>query len=279
VTYSAYQLSEFFAWCSDIINACDPDRLVTSGDSVQRNSNYHLLSSTMAGRDTNDWAIDTYAQRLYMNYLLHGLGGLDVTSVHAYGESTEDLHITTGRLKTTADRMSLSIMVDEARALGQPLYLGEAGTGTANGNTDLETIRKNLDGFVELGLQLVHWWSYDTCRQASFGDDESWNMNMTEFPESVALVKKANENLKNKWLVNRADEEIILTDMGDEQITSSADTPTAVEPDSDTPTAPADSIDTDNTSEGCASVLSMAGVLICIMAAVPALCRKSKESD
>ena len=281
VTYSAYQLSEFFAWCTDIINACDPDRLVTSGDSVQRNSNYHLLSSTMAGQDTNDWAIDTYAQRLYMNYLLHGLGGLDVTSVHAYGESTEDLHITTGRLKTTANRMSLSIMVDEARALGQPLYVGEAGTGTANGNTDLETIRKTLDGCVELGLQLVHWWSYDTCRQASFGDDESWNMNMTEFPESVALVKKANENLKNKWLVNRADEEIVMTDLGDNVETTDSETTPSTDPITDPATTAPTTVGGDDTNGGCASAILPYGIIlmtVTVFAAVM-LCKKRLESD
>jgi hypothetical protein len=207
VTYSAYQLSEFYKWCTSIIRECDPDRLVTSGDSVQRNSNYHLLAGTMAGQDANDWSTDSYAQRLYMNFLIHGLGGMDATSVHAYGENTDELHISKGRLNTTASRMSLSVMMDEARALGQPLYVGEAGTGTAHGNTDYTAIQKTLDGYVKLGLQLVHWWSYDTCRQPSFGDDNDWNMNMTDFPDSVAMIKAANEALKAKWLVNSADEQ------------------------------------------------------------------------
>ena len=265
VTYSAYQLSEFYKWCTAIINTCDPDRLVTSGDSVQRNSNYHLLAGTMAGRADNDWGLDTYAQRLYMNYLINGLGGMDTTSVHAYGESTEDLHISEGRLKTNASRMSLSVMVDEARALGQPLYVGEAGTGTANGNTDYATIQKTLDGYVALGLQLVHWWSYDTCRQASFGDDQSWNMNMTEFPESVALVKAANEALKAKWLVNRADEEVVVTDTGDSASTETP--PAATEPVTDpastsapetpdTPETPNTPSETTPSEKGCGASLS-----------------------
>ena len=265
VTYSAYQLSEFYKWCTAIINTCDPDRLVTSGDSVQRNSNYHLLAGTMAGRADNDWGLDTYAQRLYMNYLINGLGGMDTTSVHAYGEATDNLHITESRLKTTAARMSLSIMVDEARALGQPLYVGEAGTGTSNGNTDYATIQKTLDGYVELGLQLVHWWSYDTCRQASFGDDQSWNMNMTEFPESVALVKAANEALKAKWLVNRADEEVVVTDTGDSASTETP--PAATEPVTDpastsapetpdTPETPNTPSETTPSEKGCGASLS-----------------------
>ena len=265
VTYSAYQLSEFYKWCTAIINTCDPDRLVTSGDSVQRNSNYHLLAGTMAGRADNDWGLDTYAQRLYMNYLINGLGGMDTTSVHAYGESTEDLHISEGRLKTNASRLSMSVMVDEARALGQPLYVGEAGTGTSNGNTDYATIQKTLDGYVALGLQLVHWWSYDTCRQASFGDDQSWNMNMTEFPESVALVKAANEALKAKWLVNRADEEVVVTDTGDSASTETP--PAATEPVTDpastsapetpdTPETPNTPSETTPSEKGCGASLS-----------------------
>ncbi len=271
VTYSAYQLSEFFAWCTDIINACDPEHLVTSGDSVQRGSNYHLLAGTMAGRNDNDWTTDSYAQRLYMNYLLHGLGGLDVTSVHAYGESTDDLHITESRLKTTANRMSLSIMADEARAIGQPLYVGEVGTGKANGNTDYATIQKTLDGYVELGLQLIHWWSYDTCRQPSFNDDGAWNMNMTEFPESVALVKAANEALKTKWLVNRADEDVTVTDNGDTvdtaEPTSPADTSAPVDtpPSSSADTSPSDESGAhngDTLKSGCRSTVTVSVVWI-----------------
>ena len=251
VTYSAYQLSEFYAWCTAIINECDPARLVTSGDSVQRNSNYHLLAGTMAGHDGNDWTTDTYAQRLYMNYLIHGLGGLDVTSVHAYGENTDNLHITESRLRATASRMSMSIMADEARALGQPLYVGEAGTGTANGNTDMANIQKTLDGYVSLGLQLVHWWSYDTCRQDSFGDDESWNMNMTEFAESVALIKAANEALKAKWLVNRADADVIVTDTGDnnESETTTPNTAPDTAPDTEKPTEPSPEDPAENTDK------------------------------
>ena len=285
VTYSAYQLSEFYAWCTDIINTCDPQHLVTSGDSVQRNSNYHLLAGTMAGRDTNDWTVDTYAQRLYMNYLVSGLGGMDVTSVHAYGESTEDLHITESRLKTTANRMSLSIMVDEARALGHPLYVGEAGTGTAHGNTDYETIQKTLDGYVDLGLQLVHWWSYDTCRQNSFGDDQSWNMNMTEFAESVALVKTANEALKAKWLVNRAEENVTITDTGDTpdtaEATSPADTsaPADTTPTSTGTSADGESSDLDSvpSKSGCQSVVSVVWLLPVLALTALVSVRKKRE--
>ncbi|MBQ9151253.1 MAG: hypothetical protein IJX72_03305, partial [Clostridia bacterium] len=268
---------------------CDPDRLVTSGDSVQRNANYHLLAGTMAGRDGNDWTTDTYAQRLYMNYLLNGLGGMDATSVHAYGESTDDLHITESRLKSTATRMSLSIMADEARALGQPLYVGEAGTGTANGNTDYDAIQKTLDGYVELGLQLVHWWSYDTCRQPSFGDDSSWNMNMTEFAESVALVKAANEALKAKWLVNRADEDVTITDAGDAvETTTPADTAAPVDTgngipaDSDTALSTTeDATDSSNggdpSKSGCQSVVSVAWMLPVLLLTARTVGRKKRE--
>lgn len=275
VTYSAYQLRDFYAWCTDIINACDPVHLVTSGDSVQRNSNYHLLMGTMAGQDVNNWTIDSYADRMYMNYLLHGLGGMDVTSVHAYGESTEDIHITKGKFRTAANRMSLSIMEDEARALGQPLYVGEAGTGTANANTDYEAIQKMLDGYVALGLQLVHWWSYDTCRQPSFGDDTTWNMNMTEYPESVALLKNANEALKAKWLVNRADEEVVLTDLGDNAVSSTESDTTPVTDPADTEEQSSDA--SGSASSGCASVLSVCGMAICLLTAIPALIKR-KES-
>lgn len=234
-TYSAYQLSEFYTFCTDIINECDPDRLVTSGDSVQRGSNYHLLAGVMAGREANDWTTDTYGQRLYMNYLLHGVSGMDVTCVHAYGESAEKISVSNNMLKRQAARVSLHLMEAEARALGQPLYVGEAGTGTANGNTDLAAIKATLDGFVDLGLQLVHWWSYDTCRVDSFGDDQSWNMNMTEFSESVALVKAANEALKAEWLVNRAEEDVAVTDPGDQ----GAATDTPAETDAPATDAPA----------------------------------------
>lgn len=285
VTYSAYQLSEFYAWCSAIINECDPDRLVTSGDSVQRNANYHLLSGVMAGRETSDWTTDTYGQRLYMNYLIHGLGGMDATSVHAYGEATDNLHITENRLKTTAARLSMSVMMDEARAIGQPLYVGEAGTGTENGNTDTVNIQKTLDGYVSLGLQLVHWWSYDTCRKDSFNDDSSWNMNMTDFPESVALVKAANKALKAKWLVNRADEEIVVTDKGEGNTNSGtctdappAETTPSVEPDTtdDSPTATAPE-ETTAEEKGCGA--SLLGASTAVAAALGYTLLKKRKDD
>lgn len=288
VTYSAYQLSEFYAWCTEIIHTCDPVHLVTSGDSVQRNYNYHLLAGTMAGREANDWTTDTYAQRLYINYLLNGLGGMDATSVHAYGESTDDLHISESRLKTTASRMSLSVMVDEARALSQPLYVGEAGTGTTNGNTDTVNIQKTLDGYVKLGLQLVHWWSYDTCRQDSFNDDSNWNMNMTDFPESVALLKAANEALKTKWLVNRADEDVVLTDMGDTADTLPAETDTDTDTQAPTDTTAEQTGSSDTTSEevgtdtgnpsgGCRSAIAPALLFPVTALAAWILGRKKRE--
>ena len=135
----------------------------------------------------------------------------------------------------------------------------------SNGNTDYATIQKTLDGYVALGLQLVHWWSYDTCRQASFGDDQSWNMNMTEFPESVALVKAANEALKAKWLVNRADEEVVVTDTGDSASTETP--PAATEPVTDpastsapetpdTPETPNTPSETTPSEKGCGASLS-----------------------
>ena len=221
-----------------------------------------------------------------MNYLINGLGGMDATSVHAYGESTEDLHIATGRLKSTANRMSLSIMVDEARALGQPLYVGEAGTGTAHGNTDYTSIQKTLDGYVALGLQLVHWWSYDTCRQPSFGDDNDWNMNMTNFPESVAMIKAANEALKTKWLVNRADEDVVVTDMGDTADTLPANTDTDTQAPTDTTaeqTGSSDTTseevgtDTGNPSGGCRSAIAPALLFPVTALAAWILGRKKRE--
>ena len=283
VTYSAYQLSEFYAWCTSVINECDPDRMVVSGDSVQRNSNYNLLAGVMAGRADSDWTTDTYAQRLYMNYLINGLGGMDATSVHAYGESTEKLHIAESRLKTTAARMSLSVMMDEARVIGQPLYVGEAGTGTANGNTDMVNIQKTLDGYVSLGLQLVHWWSYDTCRKDVFGDDSSWNMNMTDFPESVALIKAANEALKAKWLVNRADADVIVTDTGDTGNTGdTTDTDTSV-PDTTSPVDPETTTtvpdETKPSEKGCGSSLSAMGLIPVLAGSWLTLRRRKKASE
>ena len=285
VTYSAYQLSEFYAWCSAIINEYDPDRLVTSGDSVQRNANYHLLSGVMAGREAGDWTTDTYGQRLYMNYLIHGLGGMDATSVHAYGEATDNLHITESRLKTTAACLSMSVMMDEARAIGQPLYVGEAGTGTENGNTDTVNIQKTLDGYVSLGLQLVHWWSYDTCRKDAFNDDSSWNMNMTDFPESVALIKAGNEALKAKWLVNRADADVTVTDTGDTADTDSgvstdetpAVTPPSVEPDTTDNTTNAAPEETTAEEKGCGA--SLLGASTAVAAALGYTLLKKRKDD
>lgn len=281
VTYSAYQLSEFYAWCTAIINECDPDRLVTSGDSVQRNANYHLLSGVMAGREAGDWTTDTYGQRLYMNYLIHGLGGMDATSVHAYGEATDNLHITENRLKTTAARLSMSVMVDEARAIGQPLYVGEAGTGTENGNTDTVNIQKTLDGYVSLGLQLVHWWSYDTCRKDTFNDDSSWNMNMTDFPESVALIKAGNEALKAKWLVNRADEDVTVTDTGDAGNTgdtTDTDVTETTAPDTTPPTTETPDV-TKPSEKGCGSSLPAMGLLPVLAGGWLTLRRRKKASE
>jgi hypothetical protein len=208
---------------------------------------------------------------------------MDATSVHAYGESTEDLHIATGRLKSTANRMSLSIMVDEARALGQPLYVGEAGTGTAHGNTDYTSIQKTLDGYVALGLQLVHWWSYDTCRQPSFGDDNDWNMNMTDFPESVAMIKAANEALKAKWLVNRADEDVTVTDHDDEAETAAPmDTAEPSETNGSLTNPPATEnqngeSETAPTQSGCSSVVSVSVALSLLALAAYAVSRKKRE--
>ena len=129
---------------------------------------------------------------------------------------------------------------------------------------------------MELGLQLVHWWSYDTCRHASFGDDSSWNMNMTDFPESVALIKAANEALKAKWLVNRADGDVNITDQGDTDSTSAESDPTS---ETTAPTAPdiTDAPDeTKPSGKGCGA--SLLGLWSLAVTAMGWMLLKKKES-
>ena len=146
-------------------------------------------------------------------------------------------------------------------------------------------IQKTLDGYVDLGLQLVHWWSYDTCRKDTFNDDSSWNMNMTDFPESVALIKAGNEALKAKWLVNRADADVIVTDKGEG--TPNSGTGTDMLPTETAPSVEPDTTDNATTTapeeytaegKGCgASLCGSAGAAAAAMGW--ALLRKRKEHE
>lgn len=187
--YSLVQLAEFYGSCADKIREYDNKHLITSGDSILRNSQWNLLTDVLKGNELS-WQTDTREEQLKALALLNNK--LDVISIHAYGLGISD--------KTA----SFDIYMQYADKLDKPLYVGET-----NGAFSLESedfyldSKAYLNSIINSGVQLSHWWTFRSDRQG-FEDGYLWRIDSGEL---LDLIVEANKSLKEKYHINKADDE------------------------------------------------------------------------
>ncbi len=198
VKYSLLQRAEFYGDCADKIRELDPHRLITSGDSVLRNSQWNLFADIMAGSHLS-WKTDTKEDRLKALALLNEK--LDVISVHAYGvgEGSDVSVYLEGEDKTKS--CTFDLYMEEAARLGKILYNGET---NASGNLEDPNFYKittdYLDTIINSGVQLSHWWTFRSDRQG-FNDGYLWRVDGGEL---LDLIVAKNKELQAKYVTNKA---------------------------------------------------------------------------
>ncbi|MBO4548951.1 MAG: cellulase family glycosylhydrolase, partial [Abditibacteriota bacterium] len=185
--YSLLQLSGFYRRVMGRIRQNDPAKLVTGGDSMSRGAQWHLLAASMAGR-VWDWTRDTPGERLQALWLINR--DADAVSMHAYNLGSGEDEGMNVYAPDPEDRSRKALidwrfLLGEAAALGKPLYIGEAGGAVSNGeimdlpnrSPEKAALRAEyLRGLIEAGVQLTHWWAFNSDR-ADFGYDlDDWTV-------------------------------------------------------------------------------------------------------
>ncbi len=297
-TYSILQLGNYYADVTARIKAVDPSRMVTGGDSLLRSAQWHLFAGVMAGAEGHDWTVDKDVERLNALWTINR--GVDAVSVHGYGVGYENGSGHAYYMARKANRyrqqvVDWKLLMSEARRIGMPLYNGECGgmigadgKEYAADNVSPEAAEarvRYLDTLVDAGVQLTHWWAFNSDR-ADFGFDmDTWNVTIEGTPETFAAIKAANEALQARYLVNPLDADNTHTlsektgegalpapETDAESVTGSEPGPSVTEteaPDDTAPTesAPAETERPDGGS-GCASAVNGGGLLLLAIAAM-----------
>ncbi len=245
-TYSIGQLGDYYADMAARIKANDPTRMVTGGDSLLRSAQWHLYAGVMAGMEGHDWSIDKDFERLYALWTINH--GVDTVSVHGYGVGYENDSGHAYYLASKANRylqkiVDWKLLMSEARRMGMPLYNGECGgmiddngkeISADNASPEAAEARvRYLNALVDAGVQLTHWWAFNSDR-VDFGFDmDTWNVTIKDTPETFAAIKAANEALQARYMVNplAADNTHALSDKTGNGALTEPETPPETLPD------------------------------------------------
>ncbi len=308
-TYSIGQLGDYYADVTARIKANDPTRLVSGGDSLLRSAQWHLYAAVMAGADGHDWTIDKDYERVDALYTINN--GVDVVSVHGYGvgyknDSGHAYYLAEKGNRYLQKVVDWKLLLAEARRIGMPLYNGECGGMVdANGNElsadnvspeAAEARARYLNTLVDAGVQLTHWWAFNSDR-VDFGlDMDTWNVTIEDTPETFAAIKRANEQLQARYMVNPLAEDnthALTEKSGDGSIAEPEPAPDTGNPtetetspalktrpvgDTETGTNATDTLPSADTG-GCASSLSCVPACSTVCASLAViLCRKRRNA-
>lgn len=204
------EVAGFFDEVARRIKAADPLRLVNSGGSNMRECQWHLHLG-------EGWKVDSFEDQFKCFDLLYGKSAIDVIDIHSYpnGHPGYAIHDSDGKKLWLDDRGYMTI----AERVGKPLIIGELGL-QAKAKTDTNFwkeipdyfesfgqvtaarpwVEKTLDSIVDAGVPLSYWWCYQSDRAGDQNDPQRFDLELERDRELMALVVKANERLKRKWL-------------------------------------------------------------------------------
>ncbi|MCC6444489.1 MAG: cellulase family glycosylhydrolase [Armatimonadetes bacterium] len=202
-------LREVAGFLNDVarrIKAADPLRLVNSGGSNMRESQWHLYQR-------QGWIKDTFEEQFRCFHLLYANSTVDVIDIHSYPNNRPGYAIAEeGGKEVFLD--SKGYMTIAAR-LGKPLMIGEIGLQPAP-KTDRQVweatpdyfesyddtdaakpwVQKTLDAVIEAGVPLTYWWCYQSDRPMDRGQRMRIDIDLERDPELLACFVEANKRLK-----------------------------------------------------------------------------------
>jgi hypothetical protein len=205
---SLKEVAGFFDDVAKRIKAADPLRLVTSGGSNMRESQWHLYQG-------QGWKKDTFDEQFKCFQLLYANSAIDVIDIHSYPNNKPGYAIAGQDGKTLwLDNKGYTTM---AKRLGKPLMIGELGLH-AIAKTDKKTwdetpdyfesyddtaaakpwVVKTLNDVVEAGVPLSYWWCYQSDRPGESKNRQRFDLDRDRNPELVTCIIEANKRLKSK---------------------------------------------------------------------------------
>jgi len=198
----------FFDDVAKRIKATDPLRLVSSGGSHMRESQWNLYQN-------RSWNKDTFEEQFKCFDLLYTGSAVDVIDVHSYMNHKPGYVISDGAggeaLLGNKEWWKI------ARRIGKPLMIGELGLQAAaksekavweespgyfESYADLAAakpwVEKALDSVIDAGIPLVYWWCYQSDRPVDQSDPQRFDLTRERNPELVQCIIEANRRLKAK---------------------------------------------------------------------------------
>jgi hypothetical protein len=200
------EVARFFDDVARRIKAADPLRLVNSGGSNMRESQWHLYQG--AG-----WKTDTFEEQFKCFELLYANSAVDVIDIHSYPDNKPGYAIAgeDGNKMWLDNKGYMRI----ARRLGKPLMIGELGlhaTARADKKVWGETpdyfdsyddtkaakpwVVKTLNDVIEAGVPLSYWWCYQSDGSSDQNNPQRFDIDRERNPELIACIVAANKRLK-----------------------------------------------------------------------------------
>jgi len=198
----------FFDDTARRIKSSDPLRLVNSGGSNMRESQWHLYLG-------QGWKKDTFEEQFKCFELLYAKSAIDVIDIHSYPNNKPGYAILggDGREMWLDNKGYMTF----ARRLGKPLMIGELGLHARPG-TDKKLwdetpnyfesyddtaaarpwVAKTLNDVIDAEVPLTYWWCYQSDRSGDQNNRQRFDIDRDRNPELIALFAEANKRLKAK---------------------------------------------------------------------------------
>ncbi len=202
------EVAGFFDDVAQCVKAADPLRLVSSGGSNMRESQWHLYQG-------KGWRTDNFEEQFKCFELLYANSAVDLIDIHSYPDNKPGYAIigTNGAKMWLDDKGYMTI----AQRLRKPLMIGEIGLHAIARSDNkvwhetpdyFETyddakaarpwVVKTLNDVIEAGVPLSYWWCYQSDRAGDQNDPQRFDIDRDRNPELVACIADANRNLKAK---------------------------------------------------------------------------------
>jgi len=184
----------------------DPLRLVSSGGSRMRESQWNLYQR-------RSWHRDTLEEQFKCFDLLYASTGVDVIDVHSYMNNKPGYVISDGVGGEAF--LGPEEWMQIGRRINKPLMIGELGLhAAAKGKEKIweETpdyfesfadtaaakpwVQKTLDRVIDARIQLAYWWCYQSDRPIDQNDPQRFDLTRERNPELLKCIVEANRRLK-----------------------------------------------------------------------------------
>ena len=204
---SLRDVAGFFDDVARRIKAADPLRLVNSGGSHMRESQWNLFQR-------RGWKKDTFEEQFRCFEMLYAKTAVDVIDIHSYPDNKPGYAIAGADGNPTwLDNKGYAAI---ASRLGRPLMIGELGLHAAARTEKVweETpdyfesyddaaaaepwVAKTLDDVIAAGIPLAYWWCYQSDRAMDRTNRQRFDIDRDRNPVLVARVAEANRRLKAK---------------------------------------------------------------------------------